>query len=47
MLAPTATAKRNGVGFAPICMALFIAIGAKRTAVAVLLMNMVMSEVVK
>lgn len=47
MLAPTATAKRNGTGLIPICMALCKAIGASSTAVAVLLMNMVSKDVVK
>ena len=47
MLAPSVTANRNGVGFTPTCMALCNAMGAKSTAVAVLLMNMVMSDVAK
>ena len=47
MLAPTVTANRKGVGLAPIPIALLRAIGAISTAVAVLLMNMVMSDVVK
>ena len=47
MLAPTATAKRKGTGLASICTALCNAMGARSTAVAVLLINMVSSEVVK
>ena len=47
MLAPNVTAKRKGTGFTPTCMALLSAMGAKSTAVAVLLMNIVINEVVK
>ena len=47
MLAPTATAKRRGTGLMPICAALCMAIGASSTAVAVLLMNIVINDVVK
>ena len=46
-LAPSVTAKRNGTGLTPTCMALFMAIGAISTAVSVLLMNMVINDVVK
>ena len=46
-LAPNVTANRNGTGLTPTCMALLIAIGAISTAVAVLLINIVMKEVVK
>ena len=47
MLAATVTANRNGTGLTPICCALCSAMGANSTAVAVLLMNIVISEVVK
>ena len=47
MLAPNVTAKRYGTGLQSICMALCMAIGAMSTAVAVLLMNIVISDVVK
>ena len=47
MLAPRATAKRNGYGLSPTSVAEAKAIGAMSTAVAVLLMNMVRSDVVK
>ena len=47
MLAPTVTAKRSGTGLIPICAALCKAIGASNTAVAVLLINMVINDVVK
>ena len=47
MLAAILTANKKGVGDIPICVALWIAIGARRMAVAVLLMNIVISEVVK
>ena len=46
-LAPSVTAKRKGTGLTPICRALLIAIGARSTAVAVLLINIVINEVVK
>ena len=46
-LAPTVTANRKGTGLTPICIALCKAIGASRTAVAVLLINIVINEVVK
>ena len=45
MLAATVTANMNGTGLTPICMAHCRAIGAMRTAVTVLLMNMVMTDV--
>lgn len=47
MLAPRVTANRKGTGLTPICCALCKAMGASSTAVAVLLMNMVIREVVK
>ena len=47
MLAATATANRNGTGLTSIANALLMAMGANNTAVAVLLMNIVMSDVVK
>lgn len=47
MLAPRVTANRKGTGLTPICSALCKAMGASNTAVAVLLMNMVIREVVK
>jgi hypothetical protein len=47
MLAPSVTAKRKEYGLTPTCCAATRAIGAMRTAVAVLLINIVMSEVVK
>ena len=47
MLAATVTANRNGTGLSPIASALCKAIGAMSTAVTVLLMKMVISEVVK
>ena len=47
MLAPRVTAKRKAIGLAPTSVAALMAMGAIRTAVAVLLMNMVRSEVVK
>ena len=47
MLAATATANRKGTGLTPICVALCKAIGAMSTAVTVLLINMVISEVAK
>ena len=46
-LAPNVTAKRNGRGFTSNITALYNAIGASSTAVAVLLMNNVMTDVVK
>ena len=45
MLAATVTANMNGTGLTPIPTAHWRAIGAMRTAVTVLLMNMVISEV--
>ena len=45
-LAPNVTAKRNGRGFTFNDMALCMAIGAMSTAVAVLLINNVINEVV-
>ena len=47
MLAATVTAKRKGVGLTPMPMALYKAMGAISTAVTVLEMNIVISEVVK
>lgn len=47
MLAPIETANRNGYGLAPIWIAADNAIGANNTAQAVLLINIVSSEVVK
>ena len=47
ILAPTVTANKKGTGLTPICMALCRAIGASKTAVAVLLINIVINEVVK
>ena len=46
-LAPKETANKNGIGLTPKDIALSRAMGAKRTAVAVLLMNIVINEVVK
>ena len=46
-LAPYVTANRKGKGLTPKATALCMAIGASRTAVAVLLMNRVISEVVR
>ena len=45
MLAATVTANMNGTGLTPICMAHWRAIGAMRTAVTVLLIKMVITEV--
>ena len=45
--APTVTANRNGIGLTPIPMAHCRAIGAIRTAVTVLLMKIVITEVAK
>ena len=45
MLAATVTANIKGTGLTPICMAHWRAIGAISTAVTVLLMNIVMTEV--
>ncbi len=45
-LAETVTANRNGYGLTPSPAAALIAIGAKSTAVAVLLINIVTREVV-
>ena len=47
MLAATVTANRNGYGLTPIESADYSAIGAKSTAVAVLLINMVRMEVAR
>ena len=47
MLAATVTAKRNGYGLTPKPIAELIAMGAIITAVAVLLINKVMIDVVK
>ena len=47
ILAATVTANRKGTGLTPICRALCRAMGAISTAVTVLLMNIVISEVVK
>jgi hypothetical protein len=47
MLAATVTAKRNALGLTPISNAACKAIGAKSTAVAVLLKNSVRNEVVR
>ena len=47
MLAATVTAKRNGTGLTPNWTALCKAIGAIRTAVTVLLMNIVIRDAVK
>lgn len=45
MLAATVTANINGTGLTPVCSAHCNAIGAIRTAVTVLLMKIVMTEV--
>ena len=45
MLAATVTANMNGTGLTPICIAHWSAIGAMRTAVTVLLMNIVITDV--
>ena len=47
MLAPSVTANRNGYGLKPVSIADVSAMGAISTAVAVLLMNIVSSDVVK
>lgn len=47
MLAPSVTAKRKGYGLNPVSVAEAKAIGAISTAVAVLLINIVRSDVVK
>ena len=46
-LAPKVTAKRNGRGLTPSAVALWRAMGAMSTAVAVLLINNVINDVVK
>ena len=46
-LAPSVTANNIGTGLTPICTALLIAMGAISTAVAVLLINIVINDVVK
>jgi hypothetical protein len=45
ILAATVTANMNGTGLTPICIAHWIAIGAIRTAVTVLLIKMVIRDV--